>query len=213
VVNVIEVDGVGNGTKQLEAAIMSTSPPVNQGAVLTPDEDVLYEVVDDQVVELAPMGAYEVWIATALVARLAAFARQHQLGRAVQEMLFDLTAATGRKRRPDVAFVSFDRWPLQRRIPRTEAWEVVPNLAVEVVSRTDSVDHMVDKVAEYFHAGVERVWVVFPSQEQVYVYDSPTSVRILVRTDELSGDPILPSFRLPLVELFEDTEAVEEPHL
>jgi Uma2 family endonuclease len=213
VVNVIEADGVGNGTKQLEATIMSTSPPVNQGAVLTPNEDVLYEVVDNQVVELAPMGAYEVWIATALVARLAAFVRQHRLGRAVQEMLFDLTAATGRKRRPDVAFVSFDRWPLQRRIPRTEAWEVVPNLAVEVVSRTDSFDHMVDKVAEYFHAGVERVWVVFPSQEQVYVYDSPTSVRILTRTDELSGDPILPNFRLPLVELFEDAEAVEEPHL
>jgi Uma2 family endonuclease len=191
---------------------MGTSPSASRGVVLIPDEDVLYEVVDDQVVELAPMGAYEVWIATVLVARLATFATQHQLGRAVQEMLFDLTVATGRKRRPDVAFVSFDRWPLTRRIPRTEAWEVVPNLAVEVVNRSDSADYIVDKVAEYFHAAVERVWVVFPSQEQVYVYDSPTSVRILTRTDELSGDPILPHFRLPLMELFEDTGAVEEPH-
>jgi len=158
------------------------------------------------------MGAYEVRLATLLAARLETFAQQHQLGRAVQEMLFDLTVPTGWKRRPDVAFVSFDRWPLQRRIPRTEAWEVVPNLAVEVVSRSDSVDYIVDKVAEYFRAGVERVWVVFPSQRQVYAYDSPTSVRILARTDELSGDPILPHFRLPLVELFEDAEAVEEPH-
>jgi len=190
---------------------MSTSPPVNQDTFLTPGDDLLYEVVDNQVMELAPMGAYEVWIATLLVARLATFARQHQLGRAVQEMLFDLTSATGRKRRPDVAFVSFDRWPRHRRIPRTEAWEVVPNLAVEVVSRTDSGDHIVDKVAEYFRAGVERVWVVFPSQEQVYTYDSPTSVRILARTDELSGDQVLPHFRLPLVELFEDAEAVEDP--
>jgi Uma2 family endonuclease len=190
---------------------MSTSPPVNQGVVQTSDEDVLYEVVDDQVVELAPMGAYEVRLATLLAARIETFARQHQLGRAVQEMLFDLTVATGRKRRPDVAFVSVNRWLFTRRIPRTEAWEVVPNLAVEVVSRTDSVDSIVDKIAEYFHAGVDRVWVVFPSQEQVYVYDSPTSVRILTRTDELSGDPILPNFRLPLVELFEEAEAVDEP--
>ncbi len=191
---------------------MATSPPVNHATVLTPDEDVLYEVVDNQVVELAPMEAYEVWIATVLVARLATFTTQHQLGRAVQEMLFDLTAATGRKRRPDVAFVSFERWPQHRRIPRTEAWEVVPNLAVEVISRADSADYFVDKIAEYFHAGVERVWVVFPSQEQVYLYDSPTSVRILTRSDELPGDPILPNFLLPLVELFEDVEAVEEPH-
>ncbi len=190
---------------------MSTSPPVNQAGVQTSDEDVLYEVVDDQVVELAPMGAYEVRLATWLAARLETFAQQHQLGRAVQEMLFDLTVATGWKRRPDVAFVSFARWPRQRRIPRTEAWEVVPNLAVEVVSRTDSGDYIVDEVAEYFQAGVERVWVVFPSQAQVYTYDSPTSVRILTQTDELSGDPILPHFQLPLVELFEDAEAVEEP--
>jgi Uma2 family endonuclease len=126
-------------------------------------------------------------------------------------MLFDLRVMAGRKRRPDVAFVSFDRWPQHRRIPRIDAWEVVPNLAVEVVSRTDSVDYLVDKVADYFHAGVERVWVVFPSQEQVYVYDSPTSVRVLTRTDDLSGDPILPNFRLPLVELFEDAEIVQEP--
>jgi Uma2 family endonuclease len=188
-----------------------TNPPVNQGLIPIPDEDALYEVVDNQVMALAPTGAYEVWLATVLAARLETFAQQHRLGRAVQEMLFDLTVATGRKRRPDVAFVLFDRWPLARRIPRTEAWEVVPNLAVEVVSRTDSVDDIVDKIADYFHAGVDRVWVVLPSQEQVYVYDSPNSVRILTRMDELSGDPILPNFRLLLVELFEAAEAVDEP--
>jgi Uma2 family endonuclease len=191
---------------------MSTRPPVNQVEVQTADEDVLYEVVDNQIVELPPMGAYEVRLATLLAARLEIFVQQHQLGRAVQEMLFDLRVRAGRKRRPDVAFVSFERWPQHRRIPRIDAWEVVPNLAVEVVSRTDSVDSLVDKVAEYFHAGVERVWVVFPSQEQVYVYDSPTNVRILTRTDELSGEPILPNFRLPLTELFEDAEPVEEAH-
>jgi Uma2 family endonuclease len=184
---------------------------VGNRTILLQTDDILYEVVDDQVVELAPMGAYEVWIATLLVTRLATFARQHQLGRAVQEMLFDLTAAVGRKRRPDVAFVSFERWLRQRRMPRTEAWEVVPNLAVEVVRRTDSAEHVVDKVAEYFHAGVERVWVVLPSQEHVYVYESPTRVRILTRTDVLQGEPILPQFRLPLAELFDDVESVAGP--
>lgn len=192
---------------------MANTTPVAQqgtGTVLSQVEDRLYEVVDGQIVELAPMGAYEVWIATILVARLETFVRQQQLGRAVQEMLFDLTAATGRKRRPDVAFVSFDRWPRQRRLPRSEAWEVVPNLAVEVVSQTNSVEDIVDKVAEYFRAGVERVWVILPSQEQVYAYESPTSVRILTRTDELRGEPILPQFRLPLAELFEEVAESEE---
>jgi Uma2 family endonuclease len=70
---------------------------------------------------------------------------------------------------------------------------------------------VVDKVAEYFHAGVERVWVVLPYQEHVYVYESPTRVRILTRTDVLQGEPILPQFRLPLAELFDDVESVAGP--
>jgi Uma2 family endonuclease len=184
----------------------STSSTANAGTVLAPGDDILYEVVDGQVVEVAPMGAYEIRIATVLAVHLETFARQQQSGRAVQEMLFDLTTTVQRKRRPDVAFVSYDRWPLQRRIPRTEAWEVVPNLVVEVISPTDRVDDIVDKVAEYFRAGVECVWVSLPSQEQVYVYESPTQVRILTRTDELRGEPVLPQFRLPLTALFDEAQ-------
>ena len=187
----------------------STRSTISPGAVLSGDDDLRYEVVDGQAVELAPMGAYEVWLATALTEYLRRFARQHQLGRAVQEMLFDLGAAVQRKRRPDVAFVSYDRWPQPQRVPRTEAWEVVPNLAVEVVSPTDRVNDLMNKVAEYFRAGVECVWVVLPYQEQVYIYESPTSVRLLTRADALRGEPVLPHFQLQLAALFDEVEETE----
>jgi Uma2 family endonuclease len=142
-----------------------------------------------------------------LAHRLASFARQQQVGRAVSEMLFDFTAMLQRKRRPDVAFVSFARWPQHRRIPRTDAWEVVPNLAVEVVSPSDTLEQVMEKVAEYFQVGVECVWVILPAQEQVYVYESPTRVTILSHTDMLRGEPVLPQFQLPVAALFD--EAVE----
>jgi Uma2 family endonuclease len=119
-------------------------------------------------------------------------------------MLFDLGATIQCKRRPDVAFVLYDRWPPQQRVPRTEAWNVVPNLAVEIVSPTDRADDLMNKVTEYFCAGVERVWVIFPAQEHVYVYESPTTVRILTRADALQGEPLLPDFRLPLAAFFDD---------
>ena len=136
---------------------MSLSAMPNAEAVLTPADDMLYEVVDDQVVELGPMGAHEIWLATELVVHLMNFAKQHQLGRAVQEMLFDFTAMVQRKRRPDAAFVSYERWPQQRRVPHAEAWEVVPNLAVEVLSPSDKGDDILDKVAGYFRIGVECI--------------------------------------------------------
>jgi len=168
----------------------------------SPTEEQLYEVVDGQPVELAPMSAYAVWIATVLARQLGLVTEQHHLGWTVQEMLFDLGPAVRQKRRPDVAFVASTRWPRAQRIPRTEAWTVVPTLAVEVVSPTDRFDDVVAKVAEYFQAGVEQVWVVVPSQEQVHVYTAPTALRILTRADTLYGEPAIPPFRYPLTELF-----------
>ena len=191
--------------------MQSVHQTTNYGTVLPQDDDVLYEIVDDQIVELGPMGAHEIWLATVLVVHLANFVRQHQLGRVVQELLFDFTAMVKRKRRPDVAFVSYERWPRQRSVPHAEAWEVVPNLVVEVISPSDRGNDILDKVAEYFRIGVECVWVIFISQEQVYIYESPTHVRILTRMDELYGEPVLPHFRLPLAALFEDIEAAEPP--
>ena len=179
--------------------------------VLPQDDDILYEVVDNKVVELGPMGAHEIWLATELVVYLRNFARQHQLGRAVQEMLFDFTAMVQRKRRPDVAFVSYERWPQQRPVPHAEAWEVVPNLVVEVISPSDKGNDILDKVAEYFRMGVECVWVIFIFQKLVYSYESPTQVRILTHVDELYGEPVWPHFRLPLAALFEDIGAAEPP--
>lgn len=66
------------------------------------------------------------------------------------------------------------------------------------------MNEVVGKVGEYFSAGVDYVWVVLPQHCQIHVYDSPTSSRILDRDDELSGEPVLPGFRLSLGKLFDD---------
>jgi Uma2 family endonuclease len=140
--------------------------------VLMPDEP-LYEVVAGQRVELPPRSAYESDLASALVEFLRSWGRQNNVGRALGEALFEWPGLD-RQRRPDVAFVSYQRWPRRRRVPRDNAWAVVPELAVEVVSPSNLFEDVLDKVAEYFRAGVSLSWVVVPAQEQVYVYTSPT---------------------------------------
>ena len=59
-------------------------------------------------------------------------------------------------------------------------------------------------------SGVERVWVIYPTVASVYDYDSPSSVRILTRDETVEGGTLLPGFRLPLAELFEDDSSGEE---
>ena len=84
----------------------------------------------------------------------------------------------------------------------TESWDVVPNLAVEVISPSNTAREILDKVEEYFRVGVERIWVIYPSQRLVYVYASPTDVRIVTEGSELMDESLLPGFRLPLHLLF-----------
>lgn len=175
------------------------------------DEEPLYEIVNGQHVGLPPMSAFATWIASRLDHRLGPFAEDRGLGTVVAEMLFVLDPEQNLRRRPDVAFVSAKHWPLHRELPESGDWEVVPDLAVEVVSPTDEFSDVVAKVREYFEYGVRRVWVILPEERQVYVYDSPTQVRILAEAETLSGGDLLPGFSLPLASLFARAAASQLP--
>jgi len=171
--------------------------------------DSMYEVVDGQIVEMEPMGAREARLASLLMRYLDAYADEDGLGQAVTEALVDLTDSVGRKRRPDVMFVSSERWSLDKPIPEGEDWKVVPDLAVEIVSPSNAAVEIMDKVEEYFAAGVRAVWVIYPRQQQIYLYRSLTEVTVVAATGELAGDPVLPGFRLPLSKLFRHPVAAE----
>lgn len=180
---------------------MATATTLNAPPTTT-DPEGLYEVVDGRIVEIPPMGAFEVELASILQNWMGPFALSNRLGRVVTEMLFVIDSARGRERRPDVAFVSHGRWPIDRRAPKAAAWEVVPDLAIEIISPTNRGYDDAIKLEEYFRAGTRLVWVVYPPTSKVYVYDSPTSVRILARGDDLDGGAVLPGFRLSLATLF-----------
>lgn len=162
----------------------------------------LYEVIDGRIVEKT-MGVYENLLAGLIFGSLDRYAEAHPIGRAVIEVIFDLRPRVNRERRPDVGFVSFERWARDRRVARSRSWAVIPELAVEIISPTNTVDEVAEKLEEYFLVGVRQVWVVYPAQAKIYVYSSTTSVRILARGDELDGGDVLPGFRLPVGGLFD----------
>jgi Uma2 family endonuclease len=127
------------------------------------EPDGLYEVIDGRIVEKM-MGAYECWLASVMFGVMDPYIKANPIGRVVQEMIFDLRPHVDRERRPDVAFVSFERWARDRRIPRERSWAVIPDLAIEIISRTNTADEVAEKLEEYFKVGVRQVWVVYPRQ-------------------------------------------------
>jgi Uma2 family endonuclease len=166
-------------------------------------DEPLYEVVNGQKVELPPMSIYAAWIASRLQSRIGPFAETHGLGTVVTEGLFILDPVKDLRRRPDVAFVSAANWPLDRPLPETGDWEMVPDLAVEVVSPNDAFQDVLAKMREYFRQGVKQVWIVLPVDREIYVYDSPRNLRILTAADELDGGALIPGLRLPVGSLFQ----------
>ena len=190
-----------------------TPPPKASRRKYDPYEDApddkLFEVVNGQVVEKS-MSAYQVWIGSVIHAFLSTHCLGHQLGRVVSEMMFDIPSR-GNDRKPDVAFVSYALWPKNRPVPSVNAWPVVPEFAVEVVSPSDSFYKVIDKVHEYFEAGVKLVWLIVSSVEQAYIFTAPDAVTIVNRDGELSGDDVVPGFRLSMDVLFPVSETEAAP--
>jgi Uma2 family endonuclease len=181
---------------------MSTATPLEPAPVAQHiPSDILWEEINGQIVEKY-VGAKEIELANDLMYAISVVAKPGKLGRTLVEMVFDWIALNGHKRRPDVAFVSFDRWPSDVELPGGTDWEVVPNLAVEVISPSNSYGDVIDKKNEYFQVGVDQVWLVVPSAKEIHVYESATDMRVVSGSDTLTAEGLLPGFELSLAALF-----------
>jgi Uma2 family endonuclease len=94
-------------------------------------------------------------------------------------------------RRPDVAFVTADR--LAQVAPEGHI-TIAPDLAVEVVSPTDKIYELDEKLADYRAAGVKLVWVINPNSRVLKIHRINHTYEELKETDTLSGESILPGF-------------------
>ena len=111
----------------------------------------------------------------------------------------------GLVRLPDIGFASWDRIPGRRR-PTSAIAGFAPDLAVEVLSRSNTKTEMARKRREYFKAGVRLVWEVDPRARTVAVYEAPEGAILLEVGQTLDGGEVLPGFALPLADLFADLD-------
>lgn len=109
-------------------------------------------------------------------------------------------------RTPDLAFTRWDRLPGRRR-PEALISRIVPNLAIEVLSNSNSTGEMAVKRQDYFVSGVEMLWEIDPDHRTVANLDFGEGVSTMLRMgDALTGGTVLPGFSLSLMELFAELE-------
>ncbi len=159
----------------------------------------LYELVDGTLVEKA-VGFRESILAFALGGILRAFVIPRNLG-LVSGPDDTMRLFPGLVRMPDVAFISWDRFP-DRRVPEEPIPSLAPDLAIEVLSASNTPKEMARKRREYFQVGVRLVWMVDRKTRTVAVYTSPDQFVTLDESQALDGGAVLPGFALPLRDLF-----------
>jgi Uma2 family endonuclease len=108
----------------------------------------------------------------------------------------------GNVRKPDIAFVSFNRLP-NRKIPRKKILPIAPDLAVEILSDGNTPQEMEKKLREYFEAGVLLVWYIEPELQLVRVYTAVDQFKEVRAEGMLRGGGVLPGFEISLKRLFE----------
>ena len=172
-------------------------------------EDRLCELIDGVLVE-KPMGYRESLLAVAIGAALRAFVVPRKLG-AVTGADGMVQLFPGQVRIPDVAYVSRQRLP-GGRVPSEPVPHLVPDLAVEVLSKSNTQAEMARKRRDYFEAGVRLLWLVDLDARVVTVFTGPEESSTLDPNGVLDGGAVLPGFTLPLPGLFAELdESTTEP--
>lgn len=163
----------------------------------------LCELVDGVLVEKS-MGRRESLIGARLIFLIQSYLQENNLG--------EITGADGpyqlledQVRFPDVAFLSWDRLPPDAD-PRSPMTAAAPNLAVEVLSPSNTRKEMQRKLEDYFAAGVELVWYIDPDDCTIDVFTAVDQKQTLREDDMLTGGTVLPGFQIAIKEIFESGE-------
>ncbi len=112
---------------------------------------------------------------------------------------------TGNRRSPDVSFVSRQRLQGLKKLPKG-FFQGAPDLAVEIISSSNTFEEIHAKIVEYFESGSKLVWVVNPDEKSVIVYHQPQPDKLLTIADTLDGEDIVPGFRLAVGDLLADLD-------
>jgi Uma2 family endonuclease len=185
----------------------SSGMAVTQRASLTleqflelPEEKPALEYLEGEVTQkVSPKGRHS-RLQLGVARLIEAFAQPKRLALAFPELR---TTYKGTSTVPDVAVYGWER------VPRDAHGEVVddfyepPNIAIEIVSPTQSVNRLIRRCLWYVGNGVQIALLVDPGDRSVSVFRPGAQPTVLGGTDRIELDEVLPGFELTVQELFD----------
>jgi Uma2 family endonuclease len=175
-----------------------------------PDDEWRTELVRGRLVREPSAGMDHGRVEIRLAVLVANFADRHALGDVFgADTGYVLFEDPPTVRVPDVSFVSAARLPSPEDSIRFG--RMAPDLAVEVISPSNTATEILEKTADYLNAGTRLLWIVEPRRRCVTVHRPQDKVRLLREGDELEGYDVLPGFSVPVARIFTGSPGTGRP--
>ncbi|MBF2013914.1 MAG: Uma2 family endonuclease [Rivularia sp. T60_A2020_040] len=104
----------------------------------------------------------------------------------------------GSNRSPDVSWIQLDRWNTLNEQQREKFPPIAPDFVLELMSPSDQLSDVQEKMLEYMAAGVKLGWLFNRKNRRVEIYRQGQAVEVLDSPTSLSGEDVLPGFILDL---------------
>lgn len=157
------------------------------------------ELVNGELVEVSGNTPRHNALRDLLVAMLMPHAAERKAGKIISEQEFDFG---GNAHGPDVSFIEASRVHLLEADRRVQPF--VPDLAIEIVSRNDSFEYLMEKAQRYRQCGVREVWVLSPKTRQAFVQSAERQA--ILSAEQPFESPLIPGFSIRLADLFDRAE-------
>jgi Uma2 family endonuclease len=164
-----------------------------------PKDGVRHEMSAGELLTLPPPKSLHSRICRFVFLRIEAALGPLGMSEAFQETGYILSRNPLTIRQPDVSVISLERI---RGANPDSYFEGAPELAVEVVSPSDSAEDLDIKTKQYLQSGARQVWILYPKTQTVQVFSSGAAAVILDRDQTLEGGDLLPGFSVPVASLF-----------
>lgn len=137
-----------------------------------------------------------------LILQLASWNKQTQLGE-VFDSSTGFTLPNKADRSPDVSWVAKSRWEALTKEEREKFIPLCPDFVIEIMSPSDRLSKVQEKMREYIHNGCRLGWLINRKKPEVEIYRPHQEVKILQVPQTLSGEDVLPGFVLNLQKIWE----------
>jgi Uma2 family endonuclease len=167
-----------------------------------PDNGYNFELVDGELV-MSPKNNFDHEVLVeALFVPMSMHNRKEKLGAVVGSNL-GCWMANRNVRAPDISFISKGRLQALGFTPRTQRFfPEAPDLAVEILSRSNTRREMDERLRDFFASGCRLAWIVNPFEDFAEICRSPIDRRLIGPGGELDGEDVFPGFKFPVDKLF-----------